>query len=201
MLRSLIAFLFRLAGWKVVGSAPVGVPKSIWVVIPHTSNWDFPVGLGTRATLKIWIGYLAKQELFRWYSGWLFRALGGYPVDRSRNNNLVDAVVDTFRKNNYMHIAIAPEGTRTDVARLKTGFYYMALGAGVPLIPVVFSHPTKTVTVGEALYLTGKYQQDMKQLYDFYLATGCEKKTWLRDYERTGIIPEPGRPASDGLLP
>lgn len=196
MLRSLIAFLFRLVGWKVVGAALVEVPKAIWVVIPHTSNWDFLVGLGTRATLKIWIGYLAKQELFTWYSGWLFRALGGYPVDRSRNKNQVDAVVETFRNNSSLHISLAPEGTRSDVARLKTGFYYMALGANVPLIPVVFDHKRKTVIVREPLYLTGNYQQDMKQLYDFYSSTGSVHKSWLKEYQRTGIIPEPGRSAA-----
>lgn len=172
------------------------VPKAIWVVAPHTSNWDFLVGLGTRATLDIFIGYLAKKELFTWYSGWLFKALGGYPVDRSKNKNQVDAVVETFRNNDYLHVSLAPEGTRSDVARLKTGFYFMALGAGVPLIPVAFDHASKTVTVGEALYLTGKYQQDMKQLYEFYLAAASEKKSWLKEYERTGTIPEPGRQAT-----
>ncbi|GAB3165149.1 1-acyl-sn-glycerol-3-phosphate acyltransferase [Telluribacter humicola] len=197
MLRSLIAYIFRIAGWKVVGPPPHQVPKAIWVVIPHTSNWDFLVGLGTRATLKIWIGYLAKQELFKWYSGWLFRALGGYPVDRSRNKNQVDAVVETFRNNSSMHISLAPEGTRSDVARIKTGFYFMALGAEVPLIPVVFDHKSKTVTVRSPLYLTGNYQQDMRELYDFYLSADSIHKSWLQEYKRTGNIPEPGRSSSN----
>jgi 1-acyl-sn-glycerol-3-phosphate acyltransferase len=197
MLRSLIASLFRLAGWKVVGPAPREVPKAIWVVVPHTSNFDFFVGLGTRATLKIWIGYLAKKELFSWYSGWLFRALGGYSVDRSKNQNQVEAVVETFRANDTLHVSLAPEGTRKDVARLKTGFYFMALGAQVPLIPVVFDHAAKTVTVGKPQYLTGNYLTDMKVLYDFFLAEVKVPKTWLKEYALTGIIAEPtNRPAS-----
>lgn len=183
------AFLFRILGWKVLGTPPYPVAKAIWVGAPHHSNWDLFISIGARASMGIDIGFLAKKELFKWYSGWLFRALGGFPVDRSKGNNLVDAVVETFHKNERMHIALTPEGTRGDVAVLKTGFYHMALRAGVPLIPVGFDYARKAFVVDDPLWPTGDYQKDMKALYEFYLTISGTRKTWLATYAATGQIP------------
>ncbi|WP_266366825.1 1-acyl-sn-glycerol-3-phosphate acyltransferase [Tellurirhabdus rosea] len=188
MFRLLFKWLYRLAGWKVAGPVPHHLPKSIWVVAPHSSNWDFPVGVGARATFNMNVRYLAKKELFKWYSGWFFRALSGEPVDRSRSNNFVDAVAEKFNSSESLHICIAPEGTRSDVARLKTGFYYMALKAGVPLVPVGFDHPRKCVILGEPIYVTGDYQRDMLAVYEFFSQVQGVHKEWLKRYERTGEI-------------
>ena len=189
MFNSLFAFLYRLFGWKIIGSAPHGVQKAIWVGAPHHSNWDFIISVGARATLDFKIGYLAKKELFTWYAGWLFRALGGHPVDRARAGNLVDAVVYTFSQNDTLHVAITPEGTRTDVHRLRSGFYYMALKAGVPLILVGFDYGRKAFVIREPLYLTGDIQQDMKLFCDFYLTIQSPRKSWQTAYEQTGQLP------------
>lgn len=108
MLGALTRWLFRIAGWRVVGPIP-RVPKAIWVVAPHSTNWDFLIGLGIRPTIHIWIQYLAKSSLFTWYSGWLFRLLGGKPVYRDKAHNLVDSMADVFTQNEYLHICIAPE--------------------------------------------------------------------------------------------
>ena len=186
----MFAFLYKLAGWKVIGTPPYSIPKAIWVGTPHNSNWDLIISLGARATMGFDIGFLAKKELFKWYSGWLFRALDGYAVDRSRGNNLVDAVVETFQKNERMHIAITPEGTRGDVASLKSGFYYMALKAQVPLILVGFDYPRKAFVIHEPVWVTGDFSKDMRTIYDFYLTIGGPKKTWLNTYAMTGVIPE-----------
>tara|TARA_R110002124_G_scaffold26614_1_gene95764 strand:- start:80 stop:637 length:558 start_codon:yes stop_codon:yes gene_type:complete len=175
-----IAFLFQLTGWRIKGTAPFEVKKAIWVVIPHTSNFDFFIGLGTRAVLKMDIGYLAKKELFRWYSGWFFRKLGGYPVERKKATNLVDAVAKTFQEHDTIHIAIAPEGTRKDVKKLKSGFYYMALGAQVPIIPVCFNWTAQQVIIGNPLFPTGDFNTDVQKIYAFYLENSDVRKSWLQ---------------------
>ncbi|WP_461103399.1 1-acyl-sn-glycerol-3-phosphate acyltransferase [Spirosoma koreense] len=188
MLSALTRWLFRIAGWRVVGPVPT-VPKALWVVAPHTTNWDFLIGLGVRPTIHVWIEYLAKSSLFTWYAGWLFRALGGKPVYRDKSHNLVDAIVSIFNQHDRLHVCITPEGTRANVATLKTGFYYIALKAEVPIIPVGFDWPRKLVVLGEPLYVTGSYQQDMIPFYRFFAQVHGVKKDWLRDWEKTGLIP------------
>ncbi|WP_345245103.1 1-acyl-sn-glycerol-3-phosphate acyltransferase [Nibrella saemangeumensis] len=188
---SLLArWCFKLAGWRLTGWRPslAQAPRGIWVAVPHNSNWDFLVGLGTRAATRIWIHYLAKKELFTWYAGWLFKALGGMPVDRSRANNLVDAMADILKSHDRLHICIAPEGTRGDVVKLKTGFYYIALKSGAPLILVGFDYPRKQAVLSAPFYVTGDYQKDMTYIYEFFSQIQGKHKTWLRQYEETGVI-------------
>ena len=180
--------MFRIAGWKIIGRPPVEITKAVWVGAPHTSNWDFIVCLGGRAELGINIGFLAKSQLFKWYSGWLFRALGCYPVYRNKSTNLVDNVADMYRQYDELHIAITPEGTRKDVDKIKTGFYYIALKANVPIILIGFDYPRKAIVISEPIYLQNDFQQDMKVIYDFYLSIHGERKTWIKNYERTGFI-------------
>lgn len=188
MLRILTAFLYKAAGWKIIGKPPVEIRKAVWVGTPHTSNWDFIVCLGGRAEMKINIGFLAKSQLFKWYSGWLFRALGCYPVYRNKSSNLVDTVSQMFQQYDELHIAITPEGTRKDVDKIKTGFYHIALKANVPLILIGFDYVRKAVVVSEPIYLQNDYQKDMKVIYDFYLTIPGKRKTWIRNYEETGLI-------------
>lgn len=188
---SLLArWLFKWAGWRLTGWKPslTEAPKGIWVVVPHTSNWDFLVGLGARAATRIWIRYLGKKELFTWYAGWLFRALGGMPVDRSRNSNLVDAMADILNRHQQLHICLAPEGTRSDVVKLKTGFYYIALKSGAPLILAGFDYPRKEVVLSSPFYVTGDYQQDMGYIYEFFSHIQGKRKTWMKQYEATGVV-------------
>ena len=194
MLGAFLTWLYHRLGWKIVGPRPA-VPKALWVVAPHSTNWDFPIGLWIRHEVGVYIGFLAKSSLFNWYSGWLFRALGGTPVYRSRSNNLVDGVAETFARHPVLHVAITPEGTRSDVGKLKTGFYFMALKADVPLVLVGFDWTRKTIVLSEPLHPTGDYQGDMLPFYQFFSALAEPKKTWLHDWEKTGVIPPPNVPA------
>ncbi|GAB3274752.1 lysophospholipid acyltransferase family protein [Larkinella harenae] len=187
MFSALTRWLYKIAGWRLIGPVP-DVPKGIWVFAPHNSNWDFLVGVGGRATTRIWIRYLAKKELFTWYAGWFFRILGGKPVDRSRANNLVDAIVQVLDQSEQLHICIPPEGTRSDVERLKTGFYYIALKSGVPLILTGIDYPRKAIFLSEPLYVTGDFEKDMRPVYEFFSGIQGKKKTWLKRYEETGVI-------------
>jgi 1-acyl-sn-glycerol-3-phosphate acyltransferase len=187
MFGALARWLFKIYGWRLAGSVP-NLPKSIWVVAPHTTNWDFLVGLGARAATRVWVQYLAKSSLFTWYAGWFFRATGGHPVYRDKSHNMVDATVEVFNRAERLHICIAPEGTRSNVSRLKTGFYYIAVKADVPVIPVGFDWPRKLVVLGEPLYFTGNYQKDILPFYEFFSRIHGEKKDWLKTWEETGVI-------------
>ena len=190
MLGAILQSIYHALGWRITGPHPT-VPKALWIVAPHTTNWDFPIGLWIRHEVKVYIGFLAKSALFKWYSGWLFRALGGTPVYRQKANNMVDAMADTFAHHDVLHVCITPEGTRSDVSKLKTGFYHMALKANVPAILVGFSFPRKEVVLSEPIYFTGDYQRDMLPFYHFFSQHSGPHKTWLRDWEATGTIPAP----------
>jgi len=190
MLNAFAAFVFRIAGWKISGRAPYEVKKAVWVGAPHHSNWDFMICLGARGMLKMNIGFLAKSQLFTWYSGWLFRALGCYPVYRNKSQNLVDAVARMYDQNDSLHIAITPEGTRRDVETLKTGFYHIALKANVPLILIGFDYPRKSLVISEPIFLTGDLEADLRFVYQFYTTIQGRRKTWLKNFEKTGLIPK-----------
>ncbi|MBO0950756.1 1-acyl-sn-glycerol-3-phosphate acyltransferase [Fibrella forsythiae] len=190
MLGAILTWIYHRLGWKIVGPHPT-VPKALWVVAPHSTNWDFPIGLWIRHEVGSYVGFLAKSSLFTWYGGWFFRALGGTPVYRDKANNLVDAVADTFNRHKVLHICITPEGTRSDVSKLKTGFYYMAQKANVPMILVGFDWTRKTIVLSKPLYVTGDYQRDMLPFYEFFASLAEPHKTWLRNWEKTGEIPNP----------
>ena len=157
----------------------------------RTKNWDFLIGLGIRPTIHIWIQYLAKSSLFTWYAGWLFRLLGGKPVYRDKSHNLVDATVSVFNQHEHLHICITPEGTRSNVSKLKTGFYYIALKANVPIILVGFDWPRKLVLLSSPLYVTGDYTTDMVSFYEFFSQVHGIKKDWLNEWETSGVIEKP----------
>lgn len=190
MLGAILQFIYHTLGWRITGPHPT-VPKALWIVAPHTTNWDFPIGLWIRHEVKVYIGFLAKSSLFTPYSGWLFRALGGTPVYRKKSHNLVYAMADTFAQHDFLHVCITPEGTRSDVGKLKTGFYYIALRANVPLILTGFSFPRKEIVLSEPIYPTGDYQRDMLPFYQFFAEYSGPHKTWLLDWEATGVIPDP----------
>lgn len=113
--------------------------------------------------------YLGKKSLFKPPFGWIFRVTGGYPVDRSKNQNQVDAVVDILNSKEEFIITLAPEGTRSKVERFKSGFYYIALKAKVPIVLCGFDYGNKKVIFNEpAFYPSGRFDDDMEQILSFY---------------------------------
>ena len=171
MFRALSKFIFfRLLGWKITGNFPQDIPKYIIIVAPHTSNLDFFVGVFVRAIIPQ-IGdakYLGKKELFRPPFGWIFRVMGGYPVDRSKHTNLVDAIVDIFNSKEEFIIGIAPEGTRKRVEKLKTGFYYIAIKAKIPIVMVGFDYPKREVIIERPFHPSGDIEEDMASIMSFF---------------------------------
>jgi len=168
MIKSLFRFIFcTLMGWKTKGNAPKEIKKYIIIVAPHTSNWDFIIGILARPLLEInHVKFIGKSQLFKPPYGWIFRKLGGYPVDRTKSNNLVEAVVNIYNEKEEFAIAIAPEGTRKYVGKLKTGFYHIAIGAKIPIVTAGFDFPTKTVIVNSPFYPTGNLDSDMLEIMD-----------------------------------
>ncbi len=168
MLRPIYLLLFKLLGWKTNGRMP-DLPKFIVAVAPHTSNWDFPVGLAARSILRIRNAqFLGKSQLFKPPFGWFFRWLGGHPVDRSTSHDMVDQVVKIFDAHDKFILALAPEGTRKKVEKLRTGFYYIAKGAKVPIVPVGFDFAKKEVIIREPVFTTDNMEKDMETLLQFY---------------------------------
>lgn len=152
---------------------------------PHATWKDFFIGLGARAAIGAKIGYLGKEELFKPPFGWIFYALDGKPVKRSQSTNLVQSVAETFNSYDVIRVAMAPEGTRQNVSKLKTGFYYMAYTAKVPLILVGFEYPTKSVVLSEPKYLTGDFEEDMQEIMvPFFKNIEGVQKDWITNYEK-----------------
>jgi len=181
MLRPLYLLLFKILGWKTVGNMP-DLPKFIIAVAPHTSNWDFPVGLAARSILRIRNArFLGKSQLFKPPFGWFFRWLGGYPVDRSSSHDMVDQVVKIFDNHEKFILAIAPEGTRKKVGKLRTGFYYIAKGAKAPIVPVGFDFARKAVIISDPFYPTDNVEKDMETLMAFYRSITGKNPEWGLD--------------------
>lgn len=171
ILQPLLAWLsvviLRLIGWRVVGSVP---ERSRYVLIgaPHTSNWDFVLML--LAMLKVGMDphWLGKKNLFAFPFGGFMRWLGGIPVDRSKSNNLVDQLVEQFGRRDELILLIPPEGTRAKVERWKSGFYYVAQGAGVPILLGFIDSSRKEMGFGPLFHPTGDYDADLVRIREFY---------------------------------
>ena len=169
MFRLFSRFIFRLIGWRVVDHRPADLGSCIYVVAPHTSNWDFLIGVFARSIARLdHVKYLAKASLFKPPYGWIFRGLGGYPVDRTKKNDLVDQVVVYFRSVPGFSIAITPEGTRKKVARWRTGFYHIAFKAGVPLILTAMDYSGRQVIFREPFLPTGDMEKDIAWMMDWF---------------------------------
>lgn len=136
----------RRGGWRVEGAFPEAV-KNVTIVAPHTSNWDFIIGVIAMFTLGIRGTFLSKDSLFRWPFGAVMRWLGGVPVDRFSPHNVVEQTIEYFRGREQVILALSPEGTRRKLPRWRTGFWYVAKGAGVPIVPVAFDFPSRTIRI------------------------------------------------------
>jgi 1-acyl-sn-glycerol-3-phosphate acyltransferase len=164
----ILSWLFRISGWKVLGELP-DLNKYVVIVAPHTSSWDFIIGVLARSHMKMNSArFLGKKELFDGPFGWFFRTLGGYGVDRKSAHQVVDQVVEAFKSHEHFILALAPEGTRKKVDKLRTGFYYMALGAGVPIQPIGMDFQSKSIIIGNLLNPSGNLEADMKIILSFF---------------------------------
>lgn len=159
---------FRLLGWKIQGKFYPSILKTVVAVVPHTSWHDFYIGVLVRKIIKVDINFVGKKELFDSPLGWYFKWMGGEPIERSSKQNKVDQIVEIFNSHKEFRMAIAPEGTRKKVEQWKSGFYYIAHKAKVPITPVAFDYKTKIVKIGEPFYTTGQYEKDLNSIQQFF---------------------------------
>ena len=148
------------------------------IVIPHTHWKDFTLGLVVRKMVNVKINYIGKDSLFKWPYGWFFRWMGGAPVDRSKSSNMVEAVAQLFAERKTFRLALAPEGTRKAVRQLKTGFYYMAHTAGVPIIMVAFDFGQKRVKIAPPYFTSGEWNSDLQDIRAFYADVRGKVPEW-----------------------
>ncbi|MDB2387309.1 lysophospholipid acyltransferase family protein [Shewanella sp.] len=182
MFQSFCKKLLKAFGWKIAGSLPQN-QQYVAIVGPHTSNWDFVIGVLARGALGAKINFLGKHQLFIPPWGWFFRAIGGTPVDRRKNNNLVDAVAALFASNPTFSLALAPEGTRSAVSRWKTGFYHIAKKAQVPIVTIGFDFENKTLVIAQGINTTDNMQQDMNDILHFYRSIKGKHPKKIPDFE------------------
>lgn len=170
-MRFLWKLYFRLTGWKIRDPFPSGIPKAVLIIAPHTSAWDFVVGLAARSILQLKdTHYFGKQELFQGPFGFIFRLTGGFPVNRFDKNNMVDQAVTLINSHSRFLLALSPEGTRKKVERLRTGFYHIAKNANVPIIMVGFDFAKKEISFAEPFYTSNDESADFRKIIDFFAA-------------------------------
>ena len=181
MARFIGRVVMRLSGWRFAGQLPE-VPKVVIAVAPHTSNWDFVVGIMALWALDIKIAFIGKHTLFRGLFGRWLRSLGGIPADRTKAHGLVGEVVAAFNATDRLILALAPEGTRAADKGFKSGFLHMARGANVPIVLVYFDFPNRTVGFGPLFTPSGDVERDMNEVLDFYRPIrGKYLKNWQRE--------------------
>lgn len=165
-------------GWKIIGTVDEEVKKCVMIVIPHTSWHDFYLGIFARGIIGLEMNWVGKSELFRFPFHWYFRWMGGAPLDRTGGLNKVDSIAAIFNQRTVFRMAIAPEGTRKKVTELKTGFYYIALKANVPIIPVAFDFGNKEIKIGKPFYPTGNINADMAILLAHFVGVKGKKSEY-----------------------
>ena len=171
ILRPLLALVarvgLRLSGWRVEGQFPAD-SRYVLIGAPHTSNWDFPLALGVCFACNVKIYWMGKSSLFRGLAGPVMRWLGGIPVNRDKPGGLVGQMITAFGRQPELVLAIPPEGTRSRVSEWKTGFYYIAQRAGVPVLPVYVDGAGKVVGIAPLFYPTGDLEGDLPKIRAIY---------------------------------
>jgi len=160
--------IYKLIGWKIVGDYPLHIKKKLIIVAPHTSNWDFPIGILARKQFKDTINFVGKKSLFKPPLGWIMKGLGGIAINRTKSTNFVRSVVNEYNTRESFTIQIAPEGSRSKVEKFKTGFYFIAKMANIPIVPIVFDWEHKEVKVLECFYPGENAEEDLIQIQNLY---------------------------------
>jgi 1-acyl-sn-glycerol-3-phosphate acyltransferase len=169
VLRAFSKAFLRFNGWTIEGALPENARKSVLIAAPHTSNWDLPYTLMVAFSLRLNIYWMGKRSLFRWPFGPVMRWLGGIAVDRSKSSNLVSASAQAIvQAHGPVQLVVPPEGTRGKTRHWKTGFYFIALEARVPIILAYMDYHRKRSGLGPTFMPTGDLDKDMADIKQFY---------------------------------
>ncbi len=168
-------FLLKTLGWKIVGGV---APESKCIIIgaPHTSSWDFIISWLYYSSLGGTANILMKKEFFFWPLGYLLKAMGGIPIDRSKGVNVIRQTIQQFNEREYMHLAISPEGTRKLTKKWKAGFHIIAKEANVSVYLGSYDWGKKIVTLGDKFQLTDDSAKDIRRMKDYYRNKGVMGK-------------------------
>jgi len=159
--------LYDASGWRIEGDFPPE-PKLVVIVAPHTSNWDFIVGILAVFAIGIRARFIAKHTLFKPPLGWLMRWFGGIAVNREAPQGMVPQAVAAIEKAPSVFLAITPAGTRSSSKPWKSGFYRIAVAARVPIMPIAFDGEHKTIRLFPAFEPSGDYEADLPRLRAFF---------------------------------
>ena len=169
VLRGLSLAVLKLAGWKVSGQLPANGRKCVMIAAPHTSNWDLPYTLMVAFALHLNIYWMGKEQIFKPPFRGLMMWLGGIPVRRESANNVVAASIESLQSaDGPVHLVVPPEGTRSKARYWKTGFYYIAVGAQVPIVMAFMDYERKISGLGPVFEPTGDIEADMVTIKAFY---------------------------------
>jgi 1-acyl-sn-glycerol-3-phosphate acyltransferase len=177
--------LLRVAGWRLAYRPPPG-PKGVVIVYPHTSNWDFPVGMLYKLGIGLPVHWMGKDTLFRWPVRGLFRRLGGIPVNRREHTGFVESMLAVFAARDWMWLVLAPEGTRSYTDHWKSGFYRIALAGRFPLGLGYIDWATRTVGIDTYVELSGDVDADMAMIRAFYAGKRGRRPTLASDVQLRG---------------
>ncbi|MFT6267963.1 MAG: hypothetical protein ACJAVV_000768 [Alphaproteobacteria bacterium] len=159
--------LLALTGWKIEGALPQH-PKMVFAIGPHTTNWDFVLGVAVLFALRIRIRFLGKHSIFVPVAKQLLESIGGIPVNRSSPHGVVGQVVKEFNQNEKMILGVAPEGTRSPIFPWKTGFLAIAYKANAPIVLIGFDFKAKRVRFGPVFKSEGDFASDMHKVYGYF---------------------------------
>lgn len=165
--RRLCAWLLRRCGWRLQGQLPDRA-KLVLIAAPHSSWWDGVWGLLFRSALGANISFMAKRELFAGPLGWILRRFGGIPIERGSAHGVVQQMSERFADTERLWLGITPEGTRRCVQKWKNGFWYIAREARVPILPIYFDYPTRTIGLGPLFETSADLAADVARLRAFY---------------------------------
>lgn len=168
MMKLISQFYFWVTGWKLEGKLAPDIKKCIMVGAPHTTNFDFGYSRAALYIMKRRVKFLVKTELLKPPLGWLMKATGAVGVDREKSENIVNYMVELLNKSEDLVILLAPEGSRKLKGKWKTGFYYAALQAKVPIVLASLDYKKRLANVGLSFLPTGDYLKDMEQVKEFY---------------------------------
>jgi 1-acyl-sn-glycerol-3-phosphate acyltransferase len=163
----LATWVLKLVGWKVM-TAPAISKKGVVIIFPHTSNWDFMIGVLARAVMRLPMYWIGKESLFRFPMRTIMLALGGTPVDRSQPHGMVDQLRTVMDKHEHYYVVITPEGTRRRTDYWKSGFYHLALGLNVPVGLAFIDYARREVGVAEWMMLSGDREADIEHMREVY---------------------------------
>ena len=186
LLRAVSILFLKIMGWRKIGRLP-DLPRYVMIGAPHTSNWDAPIAIAIVFALRLKAYWLGKHTAFRWPFRGFLKWIGGIPIDRTKSTDVVTQMIEEMKKRAELVLLLAPEGTRKKVTRWKTGFYHIAVGAGVPIVLSFLDYTRKEGGLGPVFYPTGHFDADMAEILKFYsTVTG-------KHPERMGVVEIPNR--------